>query len=52
MDQVISDPVNVDGLTKLAAKRAPDMGEQTDDVLLELGYSADDIASLRANGIV
>jgi len=52
MDQVISDPVNVDGLKKLAAKRAPDMGEHTDDVLRELGYSADDIASLRDNGIV
>ena len=31
---------------------APDFGEHTDEVLGELGYSADDIASMRDAGVI
>ncbi len=52
MARVIRDPINVDGVGRVGAKRAPDMGEHTEEVLKELGYSAADIAGWREAGIV
>ncbi len=52
MERVIRDPINVDGLARVGAKAAPEMGEHTDAVLAELGYSPSDIATLREAGIV
>jgi formyl-CoA transferase len=52
MPRVIRDPINVDGLARVGAKPAPDMGEHTDEVLSELGYSAADITGMREAGIV
>ena len=33
-------------------ERAPDYGEHTDEVLTEIGYTADDIARYRSSGAV
>jgi crotonobetainyl-CoA:carnitine CoA-transferase CaiB-like acyl-CoA transferase len=33
-------------------RRAPLLGEHTDDVLAEAGYSSDEIEQLRSSGIV
>jgi len=33
-------------------KRSPLLGEHTEEVLAELGYSRDDIAALRADGAI
>jgi formyl-CoA transferase len=32
--------------------RSPLLGEHTDEVLKQLGYSADDVAALRAEGVI
>jgi crotonobetainyl-CoA:carnitine CoA-transferase CaiB-like acyl-CoA transferase len=46
----ISNPIQVHGVTKVPAKRAPDLGEHNEDVLNELGFSTNEIASFRAGG--
>ena len=40
------------GVTKVAAKRAPDLGEHNDEVLQELGLDTKDIERLRAGGVI
>ena len=52
MERVIRDPVNVDGVARVGVRKAPALGEHSDDVLSELGYSATDIERLRSQGIV
>lgn len=52
MDRVIRDPINVDGLARVGAKPAPDIGEHTTEVLRELGFVEADIEGLREAGIV
>ncbi len=52
MTSTISSPLQVHGVTKVAAKRAPGIGEHNDEVLQELGFTSDDIAGLRASGAV
>jgi crotonobetainyl-CoA:carnitine CoA-transferase CaiB-like acyl-CoA transferase len=48
---LVASPVQVDGAPPTLA-RAPDHGEQTEDVLLELGRTWDEIAALKASGAV
>jgi crotonobetainyl-CoA:carnitine CoA-transferase CaiB-like acyl-CoA transferase len=52
MARVIRDPVNVDGLGRVGVKKAPDLGEHTDEILKELGYTQADVDRLRGAGIV
>src|SRR5271156_4626167 len=52
LTSTISSPIQVHGVTKVPARRAPGIGEHNDEVLKELGFTGDDIASLRANGAV
>ncbi len=47
---VINAPVFVDGVTRVGPKRAPEVGEHTDEVLSELGYEAQTIAAWREEG--
>lgn len=48
----ISNPIHVQGVAKVPAKRAPTLGEHNEEVLMQLGFSAGEIDGLRANGTV
>jgi crotonobetainyl-CoA:carnitine CoA-transferase CaiB-like acyl-CoA transferase len=48
----ISSPIWVDGSEKVKPKRAPDVGEHSEEILREAGYDAAAIRSLKASGAV
>ena len=48
---LVASPIQVDGAPPTLT-RAPDHGEQTEEVLLELGRTWDEIAALKASGAV
>src|SRR6266849_1731395 len=48
----VSSPIQVHGVTKVSAKRAPDLGEHNDEVLQELGLDTKEIERLRASGVI
>ncbi len=48
----VSSPFHLDGETKVAPRRSPGVGEHTDAVLQEAGYSTSDIGRLRALGVL
>jgi crotonobetainyl-CoA:carnitine CoA-transferase CaiB-like acyl-CoA transferase len=52
LTSTISSPINVHGVTKVTAKRAPALGEHNNAVLKELGFSASEIDGLRDSGAV
>jgi crotonobetainyl-CoA:carnitine CoA-transferase CaiB-like acyl-CoA transferase len=52
LDTTISSPIQVHGITKVQAKRAPTLGEHNEEVLEQLGFSASEIDALHASGAV
>jgi formyl-CoA transferase len=48
----VSSPFHLEGETKVTPRRAPAIGEHTDVVLREAGYSTDEIGRLRALGVL
>jgi crotonobetainyl-CoA:carnitine CoA-transferase CaiB-like acyl-CoA transferase len=52
LTSTISSPINVHGVAKVPAKRAPALGEHNDTVLTELGFSTSEIDGLRESGAV
>lgn len=48
----ISSPMQVHGVNKVPAKRAPEIGEHTDEVLTQLGFTGVEIDELRAGGAI
>src|SRR3954467_1735264 len=52
LTSTISSPIQVRGVDKVAAKRAPALGEHNEEVLDELGFSASEIDVLQASGAV
>ena len=52
LTSTISSPIQVHGVSKVTAKRAPELGEHNEEVLSELGFDAKEIEALRASGAV
>ena len=52
IDYIINDPVNVQGVARVGATKAPDIGEHSDEVLTEMGFDAEAISSLRDKGVI
>src|SRR5215468_9796451 len=52
LTSTISSPIQVHGVAKVPARRAPNLGEHTDEVLQELGFDAKGIEGLRTSGAV
>jgi formyl-CoA transferase len=52
LTHTISSPMQVHGVAKEPARRAPDLGEHNDEILSELGFDAAQIEKLHAGGIV
>ena len=48
----VSSPFHIDGETKVAPQRAPSVGQHSEVVLREAGYSVDEIERLRALGVL
>jgi formyl-CoA transferase len=48
----VSNPLKVFGVTKVKAKRAPDLGEHNDELLKQLGFTDDEIDGFRASGTI
>jgi len=52
LKSTISCPIQVHGVTKVPAKRAPDLGEHNEEILRELGFDAKEIDGFRTSGML
>jgi len=52
LTSTISSPIQVHGVTKVSAKRAPKIGEHNEEILQQLGFSATEIEGLTASGAI
>ena len=52
MPGVINRPLNIEGLATRSPGRAPDLGEHSEAILAELGYTATDIARAKEQGVI
>jgi crotonobetainyl-CoA:carnitine CoA-transferase CaiB-like acyl-CoA transferase len=52
LTSTISSPIQVHGVTKVPARRAPALGEHKEEVLGQLGFNATEIDGLHASGAV
>jgi len=48
----ISSPLQLHGVAKVPARRAPELGEHSAEILTQLGFSAKEIDGLQASGTV
>lgn len=48
---IINHPIKISNLDQVGPKRAPELGEHTDEILLNLGYSHQQILALKDKGV-
>jgi len=51
LKSTVSSPIQVRDVTKVPAKRAPELGEHNEEILRELGFNATEIDSLRSTAV-
>jgi crotonobetainyl-CoA:carnitine CoA-transferase CaiB-like acyl-CoA transferase len=52
LTETISSPINVHDVEKVAARRAPELGEHNDEVLTELGFTPGEIDDFEVRGVL
>jgi crotonobetainyl-CoA:carnitine CoA-transferase CaiB-like acyl-CoA transferase len=52
LTSTISSPIQVHGVAKVPARRAPSLGEHSEQVLKQLGFNATEIDALQASGAI
>jgi formyl-CoA transferase len=52
LEETVNSPVNLRGVPKVPARRAPDLGEHNAEILAELGFGPAEIARKRAPGAI
>ena len=52
MSYTVNNPITLRGLARVPSRRAPEHGEHNDEVLAQLGFSADDIVALREQKVI
>jgi formyl-CoA transferase len=52
LTSTISSPLQVHGVAKVPAKRAPKIGEHNEEILRQLGFSATEIDGLHQSGAI
>jgi formyl-CoA transferase len=52
LNSTISSPIQVHGVTKVPARRAPEIGEHNEEVLKELGFQNAEIDDLLTRGVI
>src|SRR5882724_11652775 len=52
LTSTISSPIQVHGVAKVPARRAPEIGEHNEEILGQLGFNATEIDGLRASGAI
>jgi len=52
LSRTISSPIQLHGVAKVPARRAPNLGEHTEEILRDLGFDAKGIDDLRTSGAV
>jgi crotonobetainyl-CoA:carnitine CoA-transferase CaiB-like acyl-CoA transferase len=46
----VNSPMQVHGVVKVSAKRAPEIGEHNEEILREVGFETSEIEGLRGGG--
>src|SRR6266581_4448100 len=52
LTSTISSPIQMHGITKVPAKRAPEIGEHNEEILEQLGFSEQQIDGMRKSGAI